>query len=382
MPIYKIDGVKKDGLQKYKVRINYVDSYGKSKQPTRIAWGYEAAKDLERKLLDNIKDNGENSVKKITVQQLYDEYVVAKKREIREVSADFNEQTYRLYIKPTMETVCLNKLTVPMLQKWKIVTEQKNLAVKTMQHAYSVLRALLNYAVKMEYISRNPLLIVGNFKDAINSVKKSEVKYYTASEFTRFINVAKQVAEEKQIEQRTLSEWDFHVFFYIAFYTGMRKGEIFALKWCDIDDTFLSITRSITQKLKGDDRETPPKNRSSIRTLQMPLPLVQVLTEHRKRQEQLEHFTSDYRICGGERCIRDTTLQIRNDKYANLAGLHRIRIHAFRHSHVSVLANEKINIQEIARRLGHSKIEQTWNTYCHLYPREEERAVEILNMIV
>lgn len=43
---------------------------------------------------------------------------------------------------------------------------------------------------------------------------------------------------------------------------------------------------------------------------------------------------------------------------------------------------EGINIQEIARRLGRSKIEITWNPYAHLYPREEERAIEILNEIV
>jgi len=47
-----------------------------------------------------------------------------------------------------------------------------------------------------------------------------------------------------------------------------------------------------------------------------------------------------------------------------------------------LLANEGINIQEIARRLGHAKIEITWNTYSHLYPREEERAVNVLNKIV
>jgi integrase len=79
--------------------------------------------------------------------------------------------------------------------------------------------------------------------------------------------------------------------------------------------------------------------------------------------------------------LRDTTISNRNKKYAEAAGLRSIRIHDFRHSHVSVLANEKINIQEIARRLGHSKIEMTWNTYSHMYPREEERAVEILNRV-
>ncbi len=59
-----------------------------------------------------------------------------------------------------------------------------------------------------------------------------------------------------------------------------------------------------------------------------------------------------------------------------------IRFHDLRHSHASLLANEGINIQEIARRLGHSKIEITWNTYSHLYPREEERAIKILDKIV
>ena len=57
------------------------------------------------------------------------------------------------------------------------------------------------------------------------------------------------------------------------------------------------------------------------------------------------------------------------------------RIHDVRHSHASLLANEGINFQEIARRLGHAQIEMNWNTYSHLYPREEERAVSILNKI-
>jgi len=54
------------------------------------------------------------------------------------------------------------------------------------------------------------------------------------------------------------------------------------------------------------------------------------------------------------------------------------------HSHASLLINEGINIQEIARCLGHAKIEETWNTYAHLYlySREEERAIKVLNKIV
>ena len=77
-----------------------------------------------------------------------------------------------------------------------------------------------------------------------------------------------------------------------------------------------------------------------------------------------------------------TAVEKINKKFADMAGVKRIRIHDFRHSHASLLANEGINIQEIARRLGHSKISITWETYSHLYPREEERAIKILDKIV
>ena len=378
MPIYKSNG-KKDGLQKYNVRVNYISDNGQAKQLTRTAYGLEAAKDLERRLSAEIKSKGENSTKKITVQQLYEEYANAKRYEVRETTLDKQAQSYRLYIQPTLASVRLDKLTVPILQAWKLSIEQKGLALNTKRGAYKVLRATLNYAVKMDYLPMNPLTKVGNFKDALNT--KSEMDYYTPQEFTQYISTAKWLAEEKQAKHRDLSEWEFYVFFSIAFYTGLRKGEIHSLKWSDIDGAYLTVKRSITQKLRGDDRETPPKNKSSIRTLQMPLPLIRVLQEHRGRQERLERFTEDYRICGGVRSLRDTTVQRRNDRYAKLSGLKTIRIHDYRHSHVSVLANEGINIQEIARRLGHSRVEMTWNTYSHLYPREEERAVDVLNNI-
>ncbi|MGN0148785.1 MAG: tyrosine-type recombinase/integrase [Clostridia bacterium] len=86
-------------------------------------------------------------------------------------------------------------------------------------------------------------------------------------------------------------------------------------------------------------------------------------------------------MCGGIQCIRDTSVENRNKSYAEKAGLKKIRIHDFRHSHASYLANNGINIQEIARRLGHSKVDITWNTYSHLYPKEEDRAVAVLENI-
>ena len=88
MPIYKVDGVKKDGLQKYSVRINYISEKGQKKQLTRIAYGKTEAQDLERQLSNEIKTKGNKPKAKITVQQLFEEYKTGKQFEIRETSLD------------------------------------------------------------------------------------------------------------------------------------------------------------------------------------------------------------------------------------------------------------------------------------------------------
>ncbi len=79
--------------------------------------------------------------------------------------------------------------------------------------------------------------------------------------------------------------------------------------------------------------------------------------------------------------MRDTTIDKKNRQFADEADLPRITIHKFRHSHASLLINNGIVIQEVSRRLGHSTVEQTWNVYSHLYPNQEEKALEILNII-
>ena len=382
MPIYKVDGVKKDGLQKYKVRVNFIGDNGQSKSYTRVAYGREAATDLERTLNNDIKTRGETQLSKISIQELFDEYILSKKYEVREATTHKNQRNFRLYIKDTLADIRIDKITPRMLQSWKTTLDEKGLALKTKRHAYALLKSTFNYALSMDYVEKNLLTKdkVGNFKETLQTQQKMNI--YTSEDFVKYIAAARKAAEEKQILHNDLSEWNYYVFFCIAFYTGLRKGEIHALTWNDIEGSYLSVGRSVLQGLKGGDRETAPKNKSSIRILQMPAFLVNTLNEHKKRQKQLKYFTESYRICGGERCLRNTSLENKNKHYAKLSNLKKIRIHDFRHSHVSVLANEGINIQEIARRLGHSKIEMTWNTYSHMYPREEEKAVGVLDGIM
>lgn len=374
MPINKT-GVKKDGRQQYRVRVNYTDAAGKAHQIERTAYGLAEANALEQALIAEYKEKRTAS-SKLTVQQLFDEYEVYHSHETRKTSHDSTVRNLRYRVLPTMKDYRLDRLSQPVLAQWKNDIAATDLSIVTKRNAYAAFVAMLNYAVKMDYLPKNPLTVLGNFKDA-NEVDKpaDTLHYYTAEQFRAYIAQARNTAV-------TLTDRGYYVFFCIAFYTGARKGEINALKWSDIDGNILHIRRSIAQKLKGGDVEGPPKNKSSYRDLQIPAPLMKILEEHKQLQrEGSKLFTDDFRICGGERPLRDTSIENHNKAYAAAAGLPHIRIHDFRHTHASLLVNEGINIQEIARRLGHSNVQMTWNTYSHLYPREEERAVAILDRI-
>lgn len=376
MPINKIDK-KKNGLQGYRVRVNYTDASGKARQIERTAYGLAEANALEQSLISEYKEKRTAS-SRLTVRELFEQYEEYHSHETRRTSHDSAMKNLRLRVLPTMSDYRLDRLTQPVLAKWKndLAADEK-ISITTKRNAYKVFTAMLNYAVKMEYLAKNPLASLGNFKAPETIEKPADtLHYYTPEEFCKYIAQAREKAV-------TVIDWGYYVFFSIAFYTGARKGEINALKWSDIDGNILHIRRSIAQKLKGGDVETPPKNKSSYRDLQIPEPLMKILAEHKQRQKDAaRNFSENYRICGGEQPLRDTSIENHNKMFSTAAGLPHIRIHDFRHTHASLLVNEGINIQEIARRLGHSDVQMTWNTYSHLYPREEERAVEILNRIV
>lgn len=375
MPITKTNN-KKDGLQQYRVRINYIDQFGKPHNRAKLVYGLSEAKQAEKDLLEEIGKE-KPATARMTVQQLYDEYILAKENEVRYSSLVKIKNCISKGVLPMLSDKQIAKLTVKHMQEWKNETAKIGFAQATLRNYYGEFRQMLNYAVKMGYISKNPLTIVGNFKESFEIKPKDKIQYYTAEQFIAFITEAKKAAQEKG----TINEWSYYVFFNIAFYTGARKGEIYALKWSDIEGNILHIRRSVAQKYGTGNIETPPKNKSSYRDLQIPTPLMEILLEQKERQMQDEKFTEDFRICGGIDCIRDSTVTNKNVEYANKAGLPHIRVHDFRHTHATLLVNEGINIQEIARRLGHSNVEITWNTYSHLYPREEERAISVLDKV-
>lgn len=163
MPIYKVGNIKKDGLQKYHVRINYISEDGKKKQITRSVYGIDNAKSLERQLENEIKIKHQMPIKKMTLKQLYNEYVEVKKYEVREITLYRSSNRIKRYILPILQDVRIDKLSTKILQDWKVSMEERNLSLTTKKNAYAELRAMLNYAVRMEYITKHQLSKVRKF---------------------------------------------------------------------------------------------------------------------------------------------------------------------------------------------------------------------------
>lgn len=374
MPIYTTKQ-HRDGKRKYRIVVNYTDSDGAYKKKEKTAYGYDAAHELEQLMQMQYRQPME-AMGELRFADFFDEYIKYKQHECRETTIEKQKEIVRNHILPYFGNVTMTDITAQMVVAWKNELNGTDLGITMKQHCYTQLQAVLNFAQNIEAIHENPTFKIGNFKNAYFEMPEEKIQYYTPDEFICFISTAKESIS-------SFFQWGVWIFFCLAYYTGMRKGEIHALKWSDIGSGKIHVRRSVSQKVAGKSIiEAPPKNQSSFRTIQIPEPLEIALQEHRQRQQEyFPTWSEDYRVCGGDKCISDTTISNYNRRWAKAAGLRVLRIHDYRHSHATLLANEGINIQEVARRLGHSNVQVTWKRYAHLYPREEERAIAVLNKI-
>ena len=369
MPIYNT-GKTKSGKTQYRVFVNYTDINGKLKRKTKCVYGLREAQTVEKTLLAEVKESGTAGHK--TLQQLYDEYISVKGHEVRRSTLERNKSTLSNHVLNTnLARIRIDKLNKAVLQEWKNDLAKKDIMISTKNNAIKEFHAFLNYAVRMDYISTNPLSDIGRFKDAYFQTAEQKIHFYTPEQFQQYIAIAKS-------NRDTILDYGCYIFFLLAFYTGMRKGELNALKWSDVVGNTIYVRRSITQKVKGYE-ETPPKNKASYRSLQIPQNVVNELDEYRDVLIKNTQYSENMRVCGADKPLPDTTIYNRNKTYAEQAKLPRIKIHDFRHSHASLLINEGVNIMEVSRRLGHSDVKMTWNTYSHLYHKTEEKALEVLN---
>ena len=381
--IIKIKGKRnKDGLQAYIVRINR-KANGRYLPKDKIVYGKKNA-DAYKLSLDTEFKNNSLIIDKFTVKQIYDKFIESKRMRIKERSVDRIIEEFELHILPTFENIYIEEITPVIIENWmyelnnrkKSRKAGKLLAVATKKNIFMEFKQLFVYAMKYDYISKNPFSKVDNFRDTENIPPKTD--FYTQEQAILFLETARKYAEKQETEYNDLSEWNYYVWFALAIGTGARKGEIHGFQWNDIEDDTIYVRRSICQKKKYRN-SVSVKTEHSIRRIPISKSLKLILSEHKERIKRLKGFKEDFRICNN---ITNSTIERRRTKYANAAKLKIIRLHDFRHSFVSHLYFANVDDDIIKEFVGHSTTKMT-ERYKHLHPLQRARAKEVLtNMIL
>jgi integrase len=232
--------------------------------------------------------------------------------------------------------------------------KRSGLNPKTINNILGTLSRLFNVAVEWELIQGSPMKGVRKLKEGDDSFD-----FYKADETNRFLAEC----------QKSESHWS--PFFMTAFNTGMRLGELAALRWDDMDfDTnLIQVRRSIWRGHEG----TPKSGKS--RQIPMNPQLRKVLQDHGGGKRPTERV---FRSASGTD-IKENSHRKAYDRIIKRAGLKHIKFHeAGRHSFASQLAINGVPLNRIQKLLGHSTISMT-ERYSHLTPNETQEAVDTLN---
>lgn len=201
--------------------------------------------------------------------------------------------------------------------------------------------------------------------------RKKEMQFYTPQEFQKFLSVENDL------------KWI--CVFQTLFYCGLRKGELKGLTWNDIyfDKKVLSFNKQKTQRnnrVKFEFSDT--KTRDSIRIV----PITKVLLNDLKmlyEQDKKDYygFNDDFFVVSDAKPITDSNIYLRRTKLATYVRLKVIRIHDFRYSCAALLINNGANVTLVAKYLGHTKIEETLNTYSHMFSTALDSVVSVIDSL-
>lgn len=246
------------------------------------------------------------------------------------------------------------------------------LKYKSVKNIKGVLSVMLDYAVENKYIVDNP--IKKSKMPAFESELETEVSTYSADEISKLLDYAEKNSSH------------IYIFLLLECFTGLRKGEIMALTWEDVD--LVNGTININKSRTGSRTEvtttvTTPKTKSSNRVIPINARVVKALTEEKARQKAIDracnyHYKEVIRNVNGKPYNNLSAINRVVNRLMNNAGLKHCTIHGLRHSVASMLDENGVPIQDISILLGHENISTTEKIYIH---RNRKAKVETTNVL-
>jgi integrase len=252
--------------------------------------------------------------------------------------------------------------------------KKRGFADNTLDGAHRTGRMIFKRAIEMELIKKDPTEFAYIPKDetTVEEIEKEEIpNYLEKEELSLFL----KTAEEKGLER------DYPIFKLLA-YTGIRVGELCALKWKDIDfeEGSISITKTYYNPNNNIRKYqlVPPKTQKGKRIIDVDPSVLTLLEKHRAAQNKVrmrlrkqyhdEDFVfakMDEKNPGYPELIK--TIENRMKRLLKLAGLNQeLTPHSLRHTHTSLLAEAGVSLEEIMDRLGHKDDDTTKHVYLHI----------------
>jgi integrase len=331
-----------------------------------------AAKEL-RRLLSAI-DNGDHvNPTRMTVRDWLTTWLDAIRDEVSPKSHERYEEIVGHFLIPTFGNLPLMKLAQMHIQdaytRWasdgRRDGKSGGLSPRTRRHIHRIFSGALARAVEQQLIARNPC---DAFRRRLPKVEPEDMQTLTVSEAQHLLDAIRHT----RVYWPTL----------IALATGMRRGEILALRWrnVDLDRGSVRVVESLEQTKAGLRFKSPKNDKARAVTL----PAFAVDELRRLKRTQAESL---FRL--GVRQIGDTLLCARADgtpmpprslthEYRRVAArvkdIPRVRFHDLRHSHATALLSAGVHPKVAQERLGHSSIAVTLDLYSHVTETMQEEA--------
>jgi integrase len=335
-------------------------------------------KDAERalaRLLHEVATGALVDPGRVTVGEWLDRWLhdIAKPNVAAKTLERYSE-VVRLHLKPHLGKIPLHQLRPANILRLYAILQEGGMHPRTILHVHRVLHTALEHAVKLEVVGRNPC-------DAVSPprVRPQEIPVVTEAELAQII----QISEGTRL----------HIPILLAALCGLRRGEVLALKWEDVDLNrgVLQIRRSL-EEVRVDGqlvvRFKEPKT-GKARAVVLPPLVVEALRRHRKAQlEERLRAGPDWKdhdlVCPATNGAPWYPSNFRKAflDLVRRCGTKVFTFHALRHTHASLAIRLGADVRTVASRLGHSTPTLTLNVYGHELPgAQEELALRVDRMI-
>jgi integrase len=280
------------------------------------------------------------------------------------------------YINPVIGNVRVQQLNTLAVQSWvnslKVSPASgKEMSAATIKHAYHVLKGAMDKAVLAGIIYRSPCTGI-----MLPKGQKKQAVIYDEKQIRQLLDAAAGTEMELVIDMELCM--------------GLRRGELLGLEWGDIDwdHNQVKIIRNRVV-VNGKSIVKEPKTATSVRTLDVPLPLMKKLKNHKmkclsnKIRLGSAYTVTDYIIVHPDgKPIYPEYLSQMLTKLQDKAGLPRCRFHDLRHLCASIMLLQGVNVKVAQERLGHKDIATTMNIYSDVLPSSAREAADKIGQLV